>query len=307
VHNDLTFRTRVKKDFKKNKGLYLLILPVIVFYIIFCYGPMMGLSIAFEDYNPAQGLFGGAFVGFKYFKEFFNDYYFLRIIKNTVVISLSTLVFSFPAPIILALMVNEVVNRHFSRAVQTITYMPHFISTVVICGMVLQLTNKTGALTSFLHMFGVPAVTMLNQPNMFVPIYVITGIWQSVGWGSIIYLAALTNIDQELYNAAKVDGAGKFKQLTNVTLPCLMPTIVIMLILDVGKIFSIGYEKIILLYNPLTYETADVITTFVYRKGILEANWSYSTAIGLFNSVVSFALVFITNKLSKKYSGSSLW
>lgn len=301
------FLSRLARDFQKNRELYLLILPVLAFYLVFNYGPLFGLSIAFENYTPAQGFFGNTFVGFKYFKEFFTDYYFLRILKNTIVISITTLVFSFPAPIVLALMINEITHRWFSRTVQSITYMPHFISTVVICGMVVQLTTKTGALTTFLGMFGFPQVTMLNRPNMFVPIYILTGIWQNIGWGSIIYLAALTSIDPELYNAAKVDGAGKISQLINVTLPCLMPTIIIMFILEVGKLFSIGYEKIILLYNPLTYSTADVITTYVYRKGLLEGNWSYSTAIGLFNSVVNFSLVFVTNKMTKKISGTSLW
>lgn len=302
-----SFSRRLQKDLKKNKELYLLILPVILFYVVFKYGPIFGLSIAFENFTPVQGFFGNDFVGLKYFKEFFTDYYFARLIKNTIVISFSTLIFGFPAPIILALMLNNVSNRLFSRAVQSISYMPHFISTVVICGMIVQLTTKEGAITTFLAMFGFPKVTMLNQASMFVPVYIISGIWQSIGWGSIIYLAALTNVDQELYDAADVDGAGKFAKMFHVTLPSILPTIVIMFILQVGKMFSIGYEKIILLYNPLTYSTADVITTYVYRKGLLEGNWSYSTAIGMFDSVINLLLVIGTNKLSKKISGMGLW
>ena len=302
-----SFSRRLQKDLKKNKELYLLILPVILFYVVFKYGPIFGLSIAFENFTPVQGFFGNDFVGLKYFKEFFTDYYFARLIKNTIVISFSTLIFGFPAPIILALMLNNVSNRLFSRAVQSISYMPHFISTVVICGMIVQLTTKEGAITTFLAMFGFPKVTILNQASMFVPVYIISGIWQSIGWGSIIYLAALTNVDQELYDAADVDGAGKFAKMFHVTLPSILPTIVIMFILQVGKMFSIGYEKIILLYNPLTYSTADVITTYVYRKGLLEGNWSYSTAIGMFDSVINLLLVIGTNKLSKKISGMGLW
>lgn len=210
-------------------------------------------------------------------------------------------------PIILALFINELPNKRYSKAIQTITYLPHFISVVVICGIIVQLTASTGAITNFLGHFGFPQVTMLNNPKCFLPIYIVSGIWQGIGWNSIIYLSALTAIDAELYEAARMDGAGKLRQLWSITLPCLAPTIVIMLILQVGKMFNVGYEKIILLYNPLTYEVADVISTYVYRKGLLEFNWSYSAAVGMFNSVVSFLLVSFTNKLSKKVSGSSLW
>ncbi len=301
------FSERLKKDFIKNKELYLMSIPVLAFYLIFKYGPMFGLTIAFKDYTPGKGFLGSKWVGLKHFTAFFNDYYFTRVLRNTIIISLSNLIFSFPVPIILALLINELRNEKFSRIVQTVTYMPHFISVVVICSMVVQLTVKDGAINQFLSLFGFEPVTMLNQPKLFVPIYVITGIWQNMGWNSIIYLSALTSIDPELYTAAKIDGAGRFKQLIYITLPGLAGTIIIMLILQMGKMFNVGHEKIILLYNELTYETAEVISTYVYRKGLLQFNWSYSAAVGLFNSVVNFVLVYTTNRISKSVSETSLW
>jgi putative aldouronate transport system permease protein len=236
-----------------------------------------------------------------------NDYYFIRVLRNTVVISFTNLIFSFPVPIILALLINELKSRRFSRLVQTVTYMPHFISVVVICSMIVQLTVKDGAINQILSVFGCKPVTMLNQPKLFLPIYIISGIWQNMGWNSIIYLSALINIDQELYTAAKIDGANRFRQLIHITLPGLMPTVIIMLILQTGKMFNVGHEKILLLYNELTYETAEVISTYVYKKGLLQFNWSYSTAVGLFNSVVCFILVYTTNRISRATSETSLW
>lgn len=283
-----------------------MILPVLAFYIIFQYGPMFGLSIAFMDYTPGKGFFESPWVGLKHFDAFFHDFYFGRVLKNTVVIAVVGLIFSFPSQILLALMINELKNKTFSRIVQSITYMPHFISIVVICSMIIMLTSRDGAITAFLSLFGFEKQTMLNRPDLFLPIYIISNIWQNVGWGSIIFLSALTGIDPGLYEAAKIDGAGRFRQLISVTLPGILPTIIIMFILEVGKMFNVGHEKILLLYNPITYETADVISTYVYRKGLLEANWSFSTAVGMFNSVVSFCLVYFTNRFSRR-SGTSLW
>lgn len=303
----LTLGQKLKKDFQKNKGLYVLIIPVVLFYIIFHYGPIYGAIIAFKQYAPAKGIMGSPWVGFKHFKEFFESIYFWRLLKNTLTISITELIFGFPAPIILALMINELRSRTYSRLVQTITYMPHFVSMVVVCGMIVQFTKDSGFITQFLGLFGFPQETMLNNPSMFVPIYVISNIWQGVGWGSIIYLAALTGIDQELYEAAKIDGAGKWRQTINITLPCLLPTIIILFILRLGNMLNVGFEKIILLYNPATYETADVISSYVYRKGIQEFSWSFSTAVGLFNSVINFALVISANKISKKTGETSLW
>lgn len=302
----LSFWQKVKKDFSKNKGLYVMILPVLAFYIIFQYGPMFGLSIAFMDYTPGKGFFESPWVGLKHFDAFFHDFYFGRVLKNTIIIAVVGLIFSFPSQILLALMINELKNKTFSRIVQSITYMPHFISIVVICSMIIMLTSRDGAITAFLSLFGFEKQTMLNRPDLFLPIYIISNIWQNVGWGSIIFLSALTGIDPGLYEAAKIDGAGRFRQLISVTLPGILPTIIIMFILEVGKMFNVGHEKILLLYNPITYETADVISTYVYRKGLLEANWSFSTAVGMFNSVVSFCLVYFTNRFSRR-SGTSLW
>lgn len=303
----LTFKERVIRDFHHNWMLYLMMLPIIVYYLIFKFGPMFGLSIAFMDYKPAKGFLGSNFVGLKHFKNFFTNYYFGRLLTNTIRISICSLL-TFPAPIILALLLNELKSKRFSKWAQTITYIPHFISTVVICGIIVKLTSSTGGITSILHtLFGIPQETLLNQSKYFLPIYILSDLWQTLGWNSIIYLSALAGIDQELYDAAKVDGAGRFKQVLYITIPCLMPTIIIMLILKMGKIFNVGYEKIMLLYNPAIYDVADVINTYVYRKGLIDAQYSYSAAVGLFNCIVSFTLVTLTNKLSKKASGSDLW
>lgn len=307
ITEDLPLSVKLKKDWRRNKMLYFLFLPVLIYYIIFQYGPMLGLIIGFQNYKPSLGFLRSKWVGLQHFKDFFTDYYFLRVLFNTIRISFVTLVFTFPVPIIFALLISELRSKHFSRFIQTVSYIPHFISIVVIVSIMLDLTNKDGAITQFLANFGFNPVTMLNDKSYFLPLYVFSAIWQNIGWNSIIYLSALLAIDAELYEAAKIDGAGKFRQLINVTLPCLLPTIIVMLILQVGKMFNVGYEKIILMYNPLTYEVADVISTYVYRKGLLEMNWSYSTAVGLFNSVVSFTLVWATNKLSKKVSGNGLW
>ena len=303
----LTFRERVVRDMKRNKLVYIMLIPIIVYYLIFKFGPMFGLSIVFMEYKPARGFFGSAFVGLKHFRNFFTNYYFTRLLRNTVRISICSLL-TFPAPIILALLLNELKSSRFSKVVQTITYIPHFISTVVICGIIIKLTSSSGAITSILSsLFGIEKISLLNKPENFIPIYIISDLWQTVGWNSIIYLSALVAIDQELYDAAKVDGAGRFQQVLHVTIPCLLPTIIIMLILKMGKIFDVGYEKIMLLYNPAIYETADVINTYVYRKGLIDAQYSYSAAVGLFNCIVSYVLVTLTNRFSRALNGSSLW
>ena len=301
------FSTLVRKDFKLNKGLYLLFLPVLVYYLVFHYTPMYGLTMAFKDFQPTKGISGSDWVGFKHFIDFFQSFYFWRVLKNTIVISLTNLIFGFPAPIILALLINEIRNKYFKSAVQSISYMPHFISLVVVCGMIKDFTSDTGVISYIVSLFGGQATTLLNEAKNFVPVYVASDIWQTVGWGTIIYLAALTGIDQELYEAAQVDGAGKWKQTLHITIPGIMPTIIIMLVLRMGSMLSVGFEKIILLYNPAIYSTADVISSFVYRKGLQEFAFSYSAAVGLFNSVINFILLITANKLSKKFSESSLW
>lgn len=300
-------RSRFLREMTKNGELYLIALPVIAYYILFHYVPMYGAQIAFKDFSPSTGIAGSPWVGFQHFRDFFQSIYFVRVLKNTLTISATSLLFGFPAPILFALLLNELRNLRFSRTVQTITYMPHFISMVVICGMIREFTTQTGLISVVLSYFGLPAKTMLNDAGLFVPIYVISGIWQGIGWGSIIYLAALMGIDQELYQAASIDGAGRWKQTLHVTLPCLLPTIIVLLILRTGNILSVGAEKIILLYNASIYETSDVISSYVYRRGLLNSDWSFSSAVGLFNSVVNFILVAFVNWLSRRTSETSLW
>ena len=268
---------------------------------------MFGLIIAFENYKPRLGFFKSPFVGLTHFKNFIHDYYFKRTLMNTIRISVTNLIFTFPCPIILAIFISELRSKKYSKVVQTITYIPHFVSIVVVTSILMDLTSRTGAITTFLSYFGFEPVTMLNEPKYFLPLYIISNIWQNVGWNSIVYLAALLSIDSQLYEAARIDGAGKLRQLWSVTLPCLLPTIVIMLILQIGKMFNVGYEKIILMYNSLTYEVADVINSYVYREGLLNLNYSYAAAVGMFNSIVSFILVWTTNKISNKLTGSGLW
>jgi putative aldouronate transport system permease protein len=298
---------RLKKDWQQNKEIYFLLIPVVVYYLLFCYKPLYGALIAFQDYSPGDAIIGGKWVGFKHFISFFKSYYFWRLIKNTLSISITTIIFGFPAPIILALLMNELRNKIFSRVTQAIVYLPHFISIVVICGMLKDFVKDTGIISVLLSYVGVEPQNMLQNAKMFVPLYVGSHIWESIGWGSIIYLAALTAVDQEQYEAAQIDGAGRWKQTIHITIPAIIPTIVIMFIMRTGSILSVGSEKILLLYNPTTYATADVISTFVFRKGILEGSFSYSTAVGLFNSVVNFAMVFLVNKISGKVSETSLW
>ncbi len=302
-----SFGKLVKNDFKLNKSLYLLLLPVLAYYILFHYAPMYGALIAFKDFTPRLGSWGSPWVGFKHFIDFFTSYSFWDVLFNTLRISLSSLIFGFPMPIILALLLNELKNQRFSKLVQNATYLPHFISLVVICGMVKDFTRDTGVISYIMSLFGAEPKTMLNYPEYFVPIYVISGIWQSVGWDSIIFLAALTGIDGALYEAAKIDGAGRWQQTWHITLPGIVPTIVTVLILSIGGILTVGYEKIILLYNDATLEVADVISTYVYRKGLLEQNWSFSTAVNLFNSVINLLFLCGANFISRKVNDTALW
>lgn len=294
-------------DIRKNKLLYVMLLPVLIYYVVFHYAPMYGAMIAFKDFSPRLGIWGSDWVGFEHFREFFTGPYFWRTIKNTVLISFYQLLFGFPAPIVLALLLNELKHALFKRTVQTITYMPHFISLIVICGILKDFTSSEGVINDIVAFFGGERVTFLLEPSLFRTVYVSSGIWQNIGWGTIIFLAALTGIDQEQYEAAKIDGAGRWKQMTHVTLPGLMPTIIILLILDIGRMMNVGFEKIILLYNPGTYETADVISSYVYRVGLQDFNYSFSSAVGLFNSVINFVLLISSNWLSRKFNDTSLW
>lgn len=297
----------IVKDFAVNKSLYLLLLPVLAYYILFHYVPMLGALIAFKDFTPRLGQWGSPWVGFKHFMNFFASPSFSDVLINTLRISISSIVFSFPMPIILALLLNELKNQKFAKVVQNATYLPHFISLVVICGMVKDFTRDTGIISYIMSLFGAEPVSMLNYPQYFVPIYVISDIWQTLGWESIVFLAALTGIDGSLYEAATIDGAGRWKQTLHVTLPGIVPTIVTILILRIGGILNVGFDKILLLYNDATLDVADVISTYVYRKGLLEQNWSFSTAVNMFNSVINLIFLCGANYISRKLNDTSLW
>jgi len=298
----------LRTDLKKHKWKYIIMIVPLVWLMLFHYKPMYGILIAFKDFSVRRGILGSPWVGFENFLRFFKDVYFWRLIRNTVSISGLAMIFSFPAPIILALLLNEVKSQAFKRTVQTITYMPHFITTVVVCAIIHNFFGGGGLFPELmLKYFGGDGRSLLSQSKYFYAIYIGTGIWQGIGWSSIIYLATLSGIDQEQYEAARVDGAGRFKQMIHITLPGLIPTVVMLFILNMGSILSVGYEKIILLYEPMTYEVADVISTYVYRKGLIDADYSYSTAINLFNSLVNIFFLVITNKASKKLGQSGLF
>lgn len=297
----------IRKDFARNRVLYAMAIPIIAYFVLFHYMPMYGVIIAFKRFSPAKGFSGSEWVGLTHFVSFFKSYYFWRLLRNTLLISLYSILWGFPAPVILALLINELRRAPFKRTVQSLTYIPHFVSQVVVAGMLIEFCQKTGLFNDLRAFLGLERISMLQRPGLFRTIYVGSEIWQEVGWGTIIYLAALAAIDPQLYEAATIDGAGRWKSMLSVTLPSIMPTVVILLIMRIGKIMTIGHETIILLYNPLTYETADVISTFVYRKGLLEFNWSYATAVGLFNSVLNFGFLLSANAISRKVNQTSLW
>ena len=280
---------------------------MLLYYIIFKYVPLYGLQIAFRDYKITKGIWDSAWVGFEHFQTFFEGLYFWRLIGNTLIISLYEVVFAFPAPILFALLLNKLTNEGFKKIVQTITYLPHFISTVVICGLLVQFCSKDGLINQLIAFFGSEPTDLLMHKEYFRTIYIASGIWSGFGWGSIIYLSALAGVDQEQYEAAYIDGAKRLQRMFYITLPGIMPTIIIQLIMKLGGLMSVGSEKILLLYNGLTYEVADVISTYIYRMGLIEHNYSFSTAVGLFNSVINIILLVSANTLSRRYSETSLW
>ncbi len=298
---------RARKDFRKNKFKYLLFLPVFIYLILFCYKPMIGLIIAFKDYRPSITIQAAKWAGLKYFKQFFNDPFFVRIVSNTFILNIWLILFGFPIPILFALLLNEIQRMKFKKFVQTVSYLPHFISVVIVASMIKLFTMNDGLFNEIYFFFTGQRVLFLQKAEYFRTIYVVSDIWQSFGWSSIIYIAAIAAIDQEQYESAKIDGAGYFKLAIHITLPSIMPTIIILLILRLGSILSIGYEKVLLLYSPTTYSKADIISTFIYRKGILESNYSYATAVGLFNSVVNVFFLVITNRISRKLTEISLF
>lgn len=297
----------IVRDLKKNKMVYLMAVPALVFFIVFAYLPMFGLLMAFQDYKPKLGVFGSPFIGFKHFIDFFNSIYFVRTLRNTLVISLLDLLISFPITIIFALLLNEIKNVRFKRTVQTVSYMPYFISMVVVAGIIVDFCSSRGVITNIVKVFTGNNQNLLSMPSYWRPIYIISGLWQGLGFGAIIYVAALAGVDQELYEAAVVDGANRWKQTWHITLPGISSTIIIMLILRIGSLMAVGYEKTILLYNSQIYETADIISSYVYRKGLQEFNYGYSTAVSMFNSLINFALLIISNQISRKYSETSLF
>lgn len=302
-----TFGQRVRRDWTMNWTLYMLMIPVLVYFILFCYLPMYGIVMSFQDYSIYKGFTGSEWVGFEHFIKFFNSPRFGELLINTIRISLSCLAFGFPAPIVLALLLNELKSARLGKVIQNCTYIPHFISLVVACSIVKLFTNETGVIGAFVNAITGADGNMLNYKENFLPIYVISNIWQECGWGSIIYLAALTGIDQSLYEAAEVDGAGKWKKVISITLPSILPTVIIMLIMRMGSILSVGYEKILLLGNDATSEVSDVLSTYNYEVGIKQSRYSYSSAIGLFNTLVNLAFVQGANWISRKVNGYALW
>lgn len=300
--------TKLWDNMKKYPQLYLMALPVILWYVVFQYGPMYGLIIAFQRYVPSKPILANKFVGMKNFADFLADPYFVRVLRNTLTINFYLLLFAFPAAIIFALLLNELRAQRLKKLTQTVTYMPHFISAMVICGLAVDFFKADGMLTTLLvSAFGVEKTNLLSVKGCFQPIYVAMQIWQETGWDSIIFVAALAGIDPTLYEAAVMDGAGRFRRVWNITLPSIMPTIVILLILRIGNMMTLGWEKIVLLYNQMTYETADVISTYVYRRGLIQFDYSFSAAVGFFNSIVNFLLLIGANALSRKVNETSLW
>ncbi|MCK9478650.1 MAG: ABC transporter permease subunit [Firmicutes bacterium] len=297
----------IKRDYKLNKYLVFFSIPVVVWYFIFHYVPMYGVIIAFKDYNVAQGFLASKWVGIEHFKTFFKSYYFVRILINTLLLSFYNLIFSFPIPIILALVLNEVRSKVLKSTIQTITYMPHFISLVVICGMAYIFLSKGGPINSIALLFGGEEINYLMYSQYYRIIYIALGLWQNAGWNSIIYIAALTAIDITQYEAAEIDGANRLHKLWHVTIPGILPTIIITLILNIGRFMSEGSDKTILLYNEATYEVSDIISSYVYRNGLLKADYSSSAAIGLFNSVINMLLIYGSNAFSRVVNETSLW
>ncbi|ORT51254.1 sugar ABC transporter permease [Vibrio sp. qd031] len=293
---------------KREWQLYLLLAPTIIWFVLFLYKPMYGLQIAFKDYSVFRGITDSPWVGFEHFYTLFENEQFIRAIRNTVMISGASLIFGFPVPIILALMFNEILNAKFKRTAQTIVYLPHFISAVIIAGIVITaFSPSTGVVNLMLNAFGYDSVYFLTKPEWFRTIFVGTGIWQEAGFSSIVFLAAIAGVNPSLYESAVVDGASRWQMMWKITLPCILPTVLIMLIIRIGNILEVGFEMIIMLYQPATYETADVISTFIYRQGLQAAKYDLAAAAGLFNAVIAFLLVMTANTISKRVSKTSLW
>lgn len=293
---------------KRDRWLFLMAIPVVIYYLVFCYFPMSGIVIAFKNFRPGHGIFGGTWVGLKWFEQFFRSPYAFRTIRNTFLLSFYSILFGFPVPILFAIVITEIRSTWVRKVVQTVSYMPHFISTVVVVGMIqVFFTQNNGIVNTLITSLGGKKIAFLTDPAWFRTMYVASGIWQSFGYSSIIYIAAITSIDPSLYEAARIDGITRFGCCRYITIPMIAETIVILFILRLGGLMSTGFEKVYLMYSTATYETADVISTYVYRKGIEDSNYSFSTAVGLFNSCINFLFVYMANALSRKVTNASLW
>lgn len=297
------------KGIRRSAWLYLIFALPFLYYIIFHYAPLYGIVLAFKDFQIMKGIMGSPWAGMKHINKFLFDPYFWILVRNTLLISIYGLIWGFPIPILLAICLNEIRHRKYKKFVQNVSYLPHFISTVVVCGMIVNIMGTDGLFDQLIKLFGAAPQKWLMGPEYFRTIYIASGVWQSAGWTSIIYLAALSMVDPELYDAALIDGANRGQRIWYITLPAIMPTVSILFLMNLGRIMTVGYEKILLLYNGATYETADIISTYVYRRGILQADFSYSTAVGLFQMVISLILIVSSNQISRKISDSetSLW
>ena len=299
---------RLIDHFKREWQIYVMLLPTLIWFSVFLYKPMYGLQIAFKDYSIFRGVSGSPWIGWEHFQTLFANDSFIRAVRNTITISAYNLLFGFPAPIILALMFNEILHATYKRTAQTIVYLPHFISSVIIAGIVITAFSPTvGVINTVLGWFGMESVYFLTQPEWFRPIFVGTGIWQEAGFGSIVFLAAIAGVNPSLYESAVVDGANRWQMMWRITIPSILPTILIMLIIRIGNVMEVSFELVILLYQPATYETADVVNTWVYRQGLQSGQYDLAAAAGLFNAVVAFILVMTANTLSRRYSRTSLW
>ncbi|WP_413701909.1 ABC transporter permease [Psychromonas sp. KJ10-10] len=296
------------RHMRREWQIYLMLAPAIIWIVVFLYKPMYGLQIAFKDYSVFKGIVGSPWVGFEHFETLFGNDQFIRAIGNTLTISSLSLLIGFPVPILLALMFNEILNPKFKRTSQTIVYLPHFISTVIVAGMVITaFSPSSGVVNLLLGMVGVDPIYFLTKPEWFKPIFIGSSIWQESGFSSIVFLVAMAGVNPSLYESAVVDGASRWQMMWKITIPCILPTVLIMLIIKIGNLLEVGFEMIILLYQPATYETADVISTFIYRQGLQAGQYDLAVIAGLFNAVVAFILVMTANTISKRYSKTSLW
>lgn len=300
---------RLRRDFHRYKFVYLLMIPVLAYFILFKYFPMTKMVIAFQNFKPAKGIAGSAWVGLKNFEKFFNLRYCWRLIRNTLLLSMYSIIFAFPAPILFALMLNEVKHRGAKRVMQTISYMPHFISLVVVCGLIVNFCSTNGMFNVAIGFFdrNWQSPNLLSVPEYYRTIHIGSSVWQTMGWDSIIYLATLSGIDPQLYEAAYMDGASKLRRIWHITLPGLVPIIVVKFIMRLGNVMSVSTEKILLLYNSLTYETADTISTYMYRYGLLGQNYSMGAAVGVFNTIISILILVSVNTIFRKLTEESLW